>query len=232
MKYTFIVLMACLFSTLVSCEKNERPRVEIETETDKALYMIGTKFGNGLGSMNLTEQEAQVIAQGFMDAALGQKLEGMEEEGLDRQVQEFISSRRNGAKRNLEAQGKSFLENFVEHGAKKTASGLAYQIIKEGQGSHPGPADIVEIHYKAALSDGTVFASSRNTGKVAKFPLDKLIQGWAEGVRLIKPGGQIKLVIPPELGYGDNGAPPKVPGGATLVFDVELLSVTKSSKGD
>jgi FKBP-type peptidyl-prolyl cis-trans isomerase FkpA len=83
----------------------------------------------------------------------------------------------------------------------------------------------VSVHYHGTLIDGTVFDSSRDRGKKVEFPLNRVIKGWTEGLQLIGEGGKIKLVIPADLAYGDAGAPPKIPGGATLIFEVELFEI-------
>ncbi len=106
-------------------------------------------------------------------------------------------------------------------------SGLSWYDMKEGDGAQPaGPMSSVEVHYTGWLLDGTKFDSSVDRGESISFPLNAVIEGWTEGVGSMKVGGKRKLVIPSDLGYGDQGAPPVIPAGATLVFDVELLSVT------
>ncbi len=89
----------------------------------------------------------------------------------------------------------------------------------------PTATDTVEVHYHGTLTNGEVFDSSVDRGKTISFPLNRVIKGWTEGLQLLKEGGKIKLVIPPELAYGDAGAPPKIPGGSTLIFEVELFKV-------
>lgn len=83
----------------------------------------------------------------------------------------------------------------------------------------------MEVHYTGTLLDGTVFDSSVARGQPARFPVNGVIMGWQEGVMMMKVGGKATLIIPPELAYGDQGAPPSIPGGATLKFEVELLDV-------
>jgi peptidyl-prolyl cis-trans isomerase A (cyclophilin A) len=107
----------------------------------------------------------------------------------------------------------------------RTDSGLMFVDLKVGDGESPNPTDRVEVHYTGWLTDGTKFDSSVDRDRSAKFPLNGVIGGWTEGVGSMKVGGKRRLIIPPELGYGDRGSPPRIPGGSFLVFDVELLSI-------
>ncbi len=106
-----------------------------------------------------------------------------------------------------------------------TGSGLQYEILEEGEGESPGPNDRVKVHYHGTLEDGTVFDSSIDRGQPAVFPLNAVIAGWTEGLQLMKPGAKYCFIIPPDLAYGDRGAGEVVPAGATLKFEVELISV-------
>jgi FKBP-type peptidyl-prolyl cis-trans isomerase len=109
-----------------------------------------------------------------------------------------------------------------------TKSGLKYTILQAGDaaGVKPQLGDKVRVHYTGWLTDGTEFDSSRTRGEPAEFALGGVIEGWNEGLALVTSGTRVKLTIPAELGYGAQGQPPTIPGGATLVFDVELISVT------
>ncbi|MEQ8637921.1 FKBP-type peptidyl-prolyl cis-trans isomerase [Gimesia maris] len=106
-----------------------------------------------------------------------------------------------------------------------TASGLKYRIVREGSDTKPGPTDHVTVHYRGTLEDGTEFDSSYSRGQTISFPLNGVIRGWTEGLQLIGEGGEVELIIPSELGYGAQGMPPVIPGGATLHFRVELFKV-------
>ena len=108
-----------------------------------------------------------------------------------------------------------------------TASGLQYEVIKMGNGEKPNATDKVEVHYHGTLEDGTVFDSSVDRGQTISFPLNRVIQGWTEGVQLMPVGSKFKFIIPPELGYGDRGAGAVIPPNATLIFEVELFSIEK-----
>lgn len=106
-----------------------------------------------------------------------------------------------------------------------TQSGLQYRVLREGTGKQPSATDTVVVHYKGMLTDGTRFDSSYERGEPARFPLNRVISGWTEGLQLMREGAQYELTIPSDLGYGERGFPGAIPGGATLIFEIELLEV-------
>ena len=110
-------------------------------------------------------------------------------------------------------------------GGSTTASGLTITHLTEGSGPSPGASDVVQVHYHGTFPDGKVFDSSVDRGEPARFPLNRVIPCWTEGVGLMKVGGKAKLVCPPEIAYGPRGAPPRIPANATLHFEVELLAI-------
>ena len=110
----------------------------------------------------------------------------------------------------------------------ETESGLQYKIEVEGTGISPEGADTVEVNYEGRLIDGTVFDSSYDRGESVRFPLNRVIKGWTEGLTYAKEGGKIQLYIPAELGYGKRGTGP-IPGNSTLIFDIELVKVSKAA---
>ncbi len=109
---------------------------------------------------------------------------------------------------------------------KTTASGLKYQVMKQGTGTvSPKATDTVNVHYHGTLLDGTVFDSSVQRGQPISFPLNGVIRGWTEGLQLMKVGDKFKFEIPPNLAYGPNSPSPQIPPNSTLVFEVELLGI-------
>ena len=113
----------------------------------------------------------------------------------------------------------------LKPGAIKTASGLIYQEVTPGTGASPTASDTVKVHYRGTLIDGTEFDSSYKRNESAQFPLSGVIRGWTEGVQLMKVGGKARLICPSDLAYGDQGRP-SIPGGATLIFEIELLEIS------
>ena len=116
-------------------------------------------------------------------------------------------------------------ENKERSTVKTTASGLQYEVIKEGTGKNPTSTSTVEVHYKGTLIDGTEFDSSYKRNQTATFPLNRVIAGWTEGIPLMKEGAKYKFFIPSDLGYGSQAVGGVIPAYATLIFEVELIKV-------
>jgi len=124
------------------------------------------------------------------------------------------------------ALGEDFLaQNATKEGVKTTESGLQYKVLTEGTGTSPNATDTVTVNYKGTLVDGTEFDSSYKRGEPATFPVNGVIAGWTQALQMMKPGGKRMLYIPADLAYGPQGRPPVIPGNATLIFEVELISV-------
>ncbi len=112
---------------------------------------------------------------------------------------------------------------------KSTQSGLQYQIVQEGTGPAPKPTDVVKVHYRGTLLNGTEFDSSYKRNEPIEFPLNRVIPGWTEGLQLMKVGGKARLFVPPDLAYGENPPGSVIGPNSVLIFDVELLGVTPSA---
>ncbi|SET30215.1 FKBP-type peptidyl-prolyl cis-trans isomerase [Thorsellia anophelis] len=177
-----------------------------------------------------TDIKKEDLVKGLQDALDGKSK--MTEEDANKLLAEFSTELQQKAteKAAKEAQetiekGTAYRDTFAaESNVVKSDTGLLYLIESEGEGTAPTATDTVSVHYRGMLIDGTEFDSSYSRNEPATFRLDQVIPGWTEGLQKIKPGGKIKLVIPPELGYGDQGMA-TIPANSTLVFEVELLSV-------
>jgi FKBP-type peptidyl-prolyl cis-trans isomerase FkpA len=226
-----LLYLSLVLSTLalVACNSNDPKKVSLESDDDKTFYAMGYMLGGNLQRLSLSDKELAALYKGVAAAAKNEKSE-VEMAKFQNRIQEVFKARMDKVASKEKDAGKSFLEKFVkDEAATKTESGLAFKVIKEGTGATPGAEDVVEVHYHGTLSDGTVFDSSVERGKTISFPLNRVIKGWTEGLQTMKEGGKTKFVIPAELAYGEAGAPPKIPGGATLVFEVELFKVTKAA---
>lgn len=130
-----------------------------------------------------------------------------------------------------QAEGDKYRAEFAKKdGVKTTKSGLLYHVVNEGKGNAIKPTDTVKVHYTGKLPDGKVFDSSVERGQPAEFRLDQVVKGWTEGLQLVKKGGKIELVLPPELAYGKQGAGASIPPNSTLYFEVEVLDVNPKAK--
>jgi FKBP-type peptidyl-prolyl cis-trans isomerase len=195
-------------------------------------YMVGMDVGRGLSSIKddidinvvikaldatlkgekttLTEPEALAVRQDFMEKLRGEQQAKMKAEAEKNQKE-----------------GDAFLaKNKAKKGVKVTASGLQYEVVKEGSGAKPVKTDTVTVNYVGTKIDGTEFDSSIKRGQPAKFPLANVIPGWTEGLQLMPVGSEYKFFIPAKLAYGEHG-PPQIGPDATLIFDVTLISIDK-----
>lgn len=229
MKKTWLSLALVVGSmSLVSCDKADPKKISLSSEEDKTFYAMGYMLGGNLSRLSLTDKEIASLYKGIAAASKGDKAE-VDMGVYQAKIQEVFKARMDAVAAKEKEAGSAFVDKFVkDENATKTASGLAYKVIKEGTGATPTAEDTVEVHYHGTLTDGTVFDSSVERGKTISFPLNRVIKGWTEGLQTMKEGGKTKFVIPADLAYGENGAPPKIPGGATLVFEVELFKVIKA----
>ncbi|WP_372654959.1 FKBP-type peptidyl-prolyl cis-trans isomerase [Halobacteriovorax sp.] len=227
MKKSLIVGVIAATALMTSC--NKQKEIKVTSDEDKTFYSVGFMFGQRMKDLKLNDAELAAMTQGLRDAAHGKESQA-DLKVYQPKIREEFQKRIQSHSQVVKVEGEKFLENFIKEGATKTASGLAYKIIKAGEGAKPAATDTVKVHYHGTLIDGTVFDSSVDRGKEVSFPLNRVIKGWTEGLQLIGKGGKIKLVIPSELAYGDHGAPPKIPGGATLIFEVELFEIQKGSE--
>lgn len=172
-----------------------------------------------------------MIKQGMINAIKGQKT-NMTAEQAQEYVQKVMNDRQ--AVRMMEkygenkAAGEKFLaDNKSKPGIQTTASGLQYEVIKEGTGVKPTASDLVKVHYEGKLTNDTIFDSSIKRGEPTEFYVNQVIKGWTEGLQLMSVGSKYRFFIPQDLAYGANENNPQIPPFSTLVFDVELLEIKK-----
>ncbi|MFN7132109.1 MAG: FKBP-type peptidyl-prolyl cis-trans isomerase, partial [Myxococcales bacterium] len=227
-KFVTCALVAVALSTPAFAQpggnKPEGEAAMSKAEQDKIFYALGAMMGGRLKSdFDLSKAELEQVKKGLTDAVEGKKLQVNVEEmqpKLGQLARERSSAKAEGEKK----KGEQWAEKTAkEKGATKTESGLVYRPIKEGTGAQPAATDTVKVHYRGTLTDGTEFDSSYKRNEPATFPLNQVIPCWTEGVAKMKVGGKAQLVCPSKIAYGDMGRPPTIPGGATLVFEVELL---------
>jgi FKBP-type peptidyl-prolyl cis-trans isomerase FkpA len=193
---------------------------EPKTDDEKAIYALGVLMGRSVGQFNLSKHEQDVLKKGLTDQLSGQK-PSVDVDAAQPRIRELEKARVGQA-------STAFLEKTAkEKGVEKTASGLLYKSLREGTGPSPKATDTVKVHYRGTLTNGVEFDSSYARNEPAEFPLNRVIPCWTEGVQKMKVGGKARLVCPASIGYGEHGSPPKIPGGATLVFEVELLDIVK-----
>jgi FKBP-type peptidyl-prolyl cis-trans isomerase FkpA/FKBP-type peptidyl-prolyl cis-trans isomerase FklB len=199
---------------------------ELKTEDDKTFYALGLLVSRSLANFNLTDAELQKVLAGIGDGV--RKKEQVDLQTYGPKVQALHAARVGAAAEAEKKAGAAFLAKAgSEPGATKTPSGLVITTLKAGNGPSPGAGDTVKVHYHGTLTDGTVFDSSVDRKEAATFPLNRVIACWTEGVQRMRVGGKSRLVCPPGLAYGEQGAPPKIKPGATLVFEVELVEIVK-----
>lgn len=194
------------------------------TKEQKISYALGANYGAMVKHDGVTI-DANAFVQGLQDAVAGKnQFTDAEMQEIFQMFQEDMQARQNAAANEAKAAGVKFLEeNKKNPNVKVTASGLQYTVNQEGKGEHPTATSTVTVHYTGKLIDGTVFDSSVERGEPISFPLNQVIKGWTEGLQLMTPGSKYTFFIPSELGYGEQGAGGMIPGGATLIFDVELI---------
>ena len=200
------------------------------TEEQKTIYTLGAIIGKQLSVFTLSPEEVALVTKGLNDSATGAKLE-VDGETYGPKVQELANMRRTLVASKQAAAGKAFAEKAAtETGAVKTPSGLVYISMTEGSGTSPTADDTVKANYRGTLMDGAEFDSSHKRGEPIEFRLNGVIKCWGEALQRMKVGGKARLVCPPEIAYGEQGAAGSIPPNATLNFEVELLAVTPAAK--
>ena len=200
--------------------------VKLDNDDEKTLYALGLILGRNVAGFNLSASELDTVKAGMTDAALGKKPK-VELQVYGPKVNQLRNKRMSAKSEVEKKKGKAYADKAAqEPGAERTPSGLVFKSLGGGSGESPKNTDTVKVNYKGTLIDGTEFDSSYKRGQPAEFPLMGVIPCWTEGLQKMKVGEKAKLVCPSNIAYGDQGRPPTIPGGATLVFEVELMGIT------
>jgi FKBP-type peptidyl-prolyl cis-trans isomerase FkpA len=194
------------------------------TDDDKIIYSLGLSIYRSLGQFDLSPAEMEVVKQALTDASAGKPAVDLETWGP--KINTLASARASRVSSREKAASAAYLTKAAaEPGAVKTESGMIYREMRPGTGASPKATDTVKVNYRGTLTNGTEFDSSYKRNEPAEFPLNGVIKCWTEGVQKMRVGGKASLVCPSDLAYGDQGRP-SIPGGATLVFEVELLEIS------
>jgi FKBP-type peptidyl-prolyl cis-trans isomerase FklB len=212
------------------------PPLTLKTQKEKFSYALGMKMGANLHRQDVPV-DPNILARGLKDGLAGSKTLLTDEE-----AQAAITAVQNDLRQKQQAkmqaegaankkEGDAFLSaNKAKDGVVTLPSGLEYKILKEGSGPKPAASDSVVCNYRGTLINGTEFDSSYKRGQPATFPVTGVIKGWTEALQLMPVGSKWQLFIPADLAYGERGPAPEIGPNATLVFEVELLSIQDKSK--
>lgn len=197
----------------------------LTSRDDSVAYAFGASVARDLKRTGLENINAGVLAQAIADVLAGK--ESPLEEAQERElIMQTITAAREKMESRNRNEAQAYMEtNKARSGVVTTASGLQYEVIREGSGERPTLSDTVTVHYKGQLTNGHVFDSSYDRGEPATFPLGRVIAGWQEGLQLMPAGAHYRIYVPYELGYGERGAGQDIPPYSPLIFDVELVSV-------
>ena len=196
-------------------------------------WYIGKR--TGLAELGLSPSEAEQLSKGLLTSMVG-KDSPYEVQKIGPAMTDFIQKKQavvlETLKNKNQSQAVAYFAKLKEvKDVVELPDGLRYQILSPGAGNPPKPTDTVRVNYTGALIDGSVFDSSERQGKPGEFVLNSVIAGWTEGLQKIGKGGKMRLFVPPQLGYGDDGMP-GIPPGSVLVFEVELLDILPTAAGE
>jgi FKBP-type peptidyl-prolyl cis-trans isomerase len=210
-----------------STAKSAIPQPGLKNLNDSASYAIGVSVASFYKQQGISSLNTSLVSKAINDI-LGGKKPLMDDEAASMCVNKMLNNMQESKSKPTIEAGKAFLtKNGARPEVKTTASGLQYEVITEGTGIKPTAADTFVVHYRGTLIDGTEFDASYNRGQPLVYPMTAVIRGWTEGLQLMAIGSKYKFYIPYNLAYGsnDNG---QIPGGSTLIFEIEMLDVKKA----
>lgn len=227
---TRIITAFVAATTFAACTQGQKGRVQLQNEMDSVSYAIGADIGQNFKRSKLDSVNIDAIAMGLRDGLDSATI--LDEMAMRQVIETYMvkMQERNQAEARLKSEenrlaGEQYLaENGKKPGVVTTASGLQYEVIKLGTGAKPQATDEVKVHYHGSFVDGEVFDSSVTRGEPVVMPVSQWIPGFVEALQLMPAGSKWKLSIPSDLAYGPAGNA-RIPGGSTLLFDLELLEV-------
>ena len=229
MRFLAMPIVFSTFPLLAACTSGGSAK--LNDFKDSSSYAIGMNMGTGL-KRSQADVDLPTLIQGITDVVRERQPQLTPQEAdvllrtLTGQLEEAAAGRREvEAVENKEAGATYRTENAHREAVTTTQSGLQYEVLTQGSGPTPKATDPVRVHYRGTLIDGSEFDSSYDGGQPVTFPLNGVIRGWTEALQLMPVGSKYRIVLPPELGYGERGAPPNIPPNATLIFEVELLGI-------
>jgi FKBP-type peptidyl-prolyl cis-trans isomerase FklB len=217
--------------------KTQAP-LTLKTQKEKISYAIGMNIGTGMHRQSL-QIDPNILLRGLKDALAGGKTLMTDEEArtvmteLQNEMRKAQQEKMQQEGAANKKEGEAFLAaNKSKEGVKVLPSGLQYKILKEGTGPRPTATDSVVCNYRGTLTDGKEFDSSEKHGGPATFPVNGVIKGWTEALQLMPVGSKWQLFLPADLAYGDRGAGADIGPDATLIFEVELMSIQQAKPAD
>ena len=210
--------------------------LELKTDEQKLSYAMGLDLGEYFKGLD-EKFDLNVLQQGINDGYGGNKplmtpedAAAVQQSFAKRQQEKQIQKTVAMVQKNRKAAEEFLKANKAKEGVVETKSGLQYKVVKKGQGAKPAPTDTVKVQYKGSLIDGKEFDSSYKRNEPAVFQVNQVIAGWQEALPLMETGATYELYIPPDLAYGDRGAPPVIEPGSMLIFQVELMEIQQPPK--
>ncbi len=234
-KIALFAVMVCLGVTVFSQKNNPKKSTPVipaknvlKTSMDTFCYAVGANIASNLAAQGVSEMNYNLLKKGMEDV-FNKKMRLLDENTLNMSVQQKLQEY---AMKKVQAEkdkGAAFLaQNKKRKGVVELPNGLQYEVLtaaKDAAAVKPTAEDTVVVHYVGTLTDGTEFDNSVKRGQPATFALNRVIKGWTEILQLMPAGSKWKVWIPSDLGYGDRGTGRGIPGGATLVFEIELMEV-------
>lgn len=219
-----LVVFICAVFSLYATAADKK----FTTEKQKFSYALGVQMGNSLRQQGLTDVDADALGQAIADVLSGSEFK-VSVEDMQAAVQSFSQKQQakaaEAAKTAQAAGDKYRADNKKKKGVKELPNGIQYEVLTAGKGKKPQVTDTVTVHYHGTLVSGKVFDSSVSRGQPATFPINGVIKGWQEVVPMMPTGSKWRVVIPPELAYGEQGAGGTIGPNETLTFEIELISI-------